>query len=63
VGKRNFPNVVASPMWMGQWVENTVQQPWSTKVWPYEILVVENVDAPMVPKQADPIILPATTFT
>ena len=63
VGKRNFPNVVASLMYMGQWVEGTTQQPWSTKVWPYELLVVEPSDAPMLEKQADPIIMPATTFT
>ena len=45
VGKRSFPNIVFTPLWMGQWVKGTVQNPWSIKVWPYDLLIVEPTDA------------------
>jgi branched-chain amino acid transport system substrate-binding protein len=63
VGQRCFPNIVFSPMWMGQWVQGTVQQPWSTKIWPYDLLIVNEVDSGgFLKRQADPIYMPATTF-
>ena len=62
VGTRCFPNVVFTPLWDGQWVPGTTQNPWSTKVWPYDLLVVENTHAQMIPNQAKPIYMPDTTF-
>ena len=62
VGTRCFPNVVFTPLWDGQWVPGTTQNPWSTKVWPYDLLVVENTHATMIPNQAKPIYMPDTTF-
>ncbi len=63
VGKRSFPNIVFTPLWMGQWVKGTVQNPWSIKVWPYDLLIVEPTDAGgFLQAQAKPIILPGTTF-
>jgi branched-chain amino acid transport system substrate-binding protein len=63
VGKRCFPNIVFTPLWMGQWVINTEQRPWSTKQWTYELLIVNEVDSGgFLKRQADPIYMPATTF-
>ena len=61
VGTRSFPNVVVTPMWMGQWVKGTTQNPWSTKVWPLDLLIVDNVDAPDLTAQAKLTPMPHTT--
>jgi hypothetical protein len=53
---------VMLPMWMGQWVTGTTQNPWSTKVWPLDLLIVNNVDAPDLQPQASLIPMPTTTF-
>jgi branched-chain amino acid transport system substrate-binding protein len=62
VGQRCYPNVCFTPLWMGQWVKGDKQNPWSTKVWEYDLLIVENTCAPMLTDQAKPIVLPGTTF-
>ena len=62
VGQRCYPNVCFTPLWMGQWVKGDKQNPWSTKVWQYDLLIVENTCAPMLTDQAKPIVLPGTTF-
>ncbi|MFH1834150.1 MAG: hypothetical protein ABH877_03915, partial [bacterium] len=62
VGKRLFENIVMTPMWMGQWVKGTVQNPWSTKVWPLDLLIVNNADAPDLTPQAQLVAMPNTTF-
>ena len=63
VGKRCFPNIVFTPLWMGQWVINKEQRPWSTKIWNYELLIVNEVDTGgYLKRQADPIYMPDTTF-
>jgi len=62
VGTRIFENVVMLPMWCGQWVKGTTQNPWSTKVWPLDLLIVNNVDAPDLEPQASLIAMPTTTF-
>ena len=62
VGTRTFYNVVMLPMWMGQWVTGTTQNLWSTKVWPLDLLIVNNVDAPDLQPQASLIAMPTTTF-
>ena len=62
VGKRLFENIVMTPMWMGQWVKGTVQNPWSTKIWPLDLLIVNTVDAPDLKAQAQLVAMPNTTF-
>jgi len=43
-------NVVSTPLFEGQWVKGS-QQPWSVKVWPYDLKVVINTAASDVPVQ------------
>ena len=62
VGARCFPNVVFTPMWMGQWVKGATQHPWDTKIWPYDLMIVEPIDTGgFLSVQAPPIIMPGTT--
>ena len=44
--------------------KGTVQNPWSTKIWPYDLLIVESYRCRRLPQAARPIryIMPATTF-
>jgi branched-chain amino acid transport system substrate-binding protein len=63
VGTRIFENVVMLPMWMGQWLQGTTQNPWSIKVWPLDLLIVNTVDAPDIEAQAQLVPMPSTTFS
>jgi branched-chain amino acid transport system substrate-binding protein len=63
IGTRAFPNVVSVPMHMDQWVKGEVQRPWSTKIWTYDLVIVEESDTGgFFKRQQAPVPLPATTF-
>jgi branched-chain amino acid transport system substrate-binding protein len=45
------PNVVSTQLFGGQWVKGTTQNPWSIKVWPYDLKIVSTVAAPALTPQ------------
>lgn len=45
------PNVVGTQLYGGQWVKGTTQNPWSIKVWPFDLKIVSNVAAPTLTVQ------------
>ena len=47
---RPVPNVYKPPICLGQWVKGTK--------WPYDLVLVNNADAPMITVQAQPKLLP-----
>ena len=55
VGVRSFPNVCIQHHVDGPVGERHHQQPWSTKIWPYDLLIVEPTmsAATSSPSQAD----------
>ena len=63
VGVRSFPNICSSVMWNGQWIKGTKQYDWDTKLWPYDLQIVEASDVGGYLKiQSPPIVVPGTTF-
>jgi branched-chain amino acid transport system substrate-binding protein len=43
------PNVVSTECYEGQWVKGHEQNPWSIKVWPFDLKVIINNTAPSTP--------------